>query len=149
VFFITSGAHEDYHMPQDDADRIHYEGSMQIVVFAYDLVMDIANRESPLTFQEAGPKEPPRYGRGFKVTLGIMPDFTATENTGLRVDAVRRGGPADRGGMLKGDVIVGLNGKTVTNIYDYMARLKELETGQVAAVEVIRNGEKQFLLIQL
>lgn len=149
VFFITSGAHEDYHMPQDDADRIHYDGTRQIVSFAYELVMEIANRDAPLTFQEAGPKEPPRYGRGFKVTLGIMPDFTSTGNTGLRVDAVRKGGPADRGGMLKGDIIVGLNGKTVTNIYDYMARLRELESGQVAAVEVIRGGERQFLLIQL
>ena len=111
--------------------------------------MEIDGRDASLTFQEAGPKEPPRYGRGFKVTLGIMPDFTSTENNGLRVDAVRKGGPADRGGMLKGDVIVGLNGKTVTNIYDYMARLRDLEAGQAAAVEIIRNGERQFLLIQL
>ncbi|HOW24342.1 MAG TPA: M20/M25/M40 family metallo-hydrolase [Bacteroidales bacterium] len=149
VFFITSGAHEDYHLPQDDADRIRYEECRQIVSFAYDLVMEIDGRDASLTFQEAGPKEPPRYGRGFKVTLGIMPDFTSTENNGLRVDAVRKGGPADRGGMLKGDVIVGLNGKTVTNIYDYMARLRDLEAGQAAAVEIIRNGERQFLLIQL
>jgi hypothetical protein len=149
VFFITSGAHEDYHMPQDDADLIHYEGTKQIVMFAYDLVTGIDNRDSFLTFQVAGPKEAPRSGRGFKVTLGIMPDFTSTDNNGLRVDAVRKGGPADQGGMLKGDVIVGLNGKTVTNIYDYMARLKELEAGQVAAVEIIRDGNKQILLVQL
>ncbi len=149
VFFITSGAHEDYHMPQDDADRIQYDGEKQIVTFAYDLVIMIADRESPLTFQEAGPKEQPRIRQGFKVTLGIMPDFSSADNKGLRVDAVRKEGPADRGGMLKGDIIVGLNGKTVTNIYDYMARLKELETGQVAVVEVIRDGVKQFLLVQL
>lgn len=149
VFFITSGAHEDYHLPLDDADRIQYDGARRIVSFAYELVMEIANRDASLTFQEAGPKEPPRYGRGFKVTLGIMPDFTSAGNNGLRVDAVRKSGPADRGGMLKGDIIVGLNGKTVTNIYDYMARLKELEAGQVTDVEIIRNGEKQFLLIQL
>jgi S1-C subfamily serine protease len=65
------------------------------------------------------------------------------------VDAVRKGGPAEAGGMLKGDVIIGLNGKSVTNIYDYMARLKELETGQTVSVEVIRNGEQQVLIVQL
>jgi aminopeptidase-like protein len=149
VFFITSGAHEDYHMPQDDADRLLYEGCAQIVDFAYDLVMVLANRNQPLTFQEAGPKERPRSGRGFKVTLGIMPDFASADNTGLRVDAVRKGGPAEAGGMLEGDVIIGLNGKSVTNIYDYMARLKELETGQTVSVEVIRNGEQQVLIVQL
>ncbi|HNS16830.1 MAG TPA: M20/M25/M40 family metallo-hydrolase [Bacteroidales bacterium] len=149
VFFITSGAHDDYHMPQDDADRIHYEGIQQIVSFMFDLVTVIADRESPLTFQEAGPKEPPRSGRGFKVTLGILPDFASTDNTGLRVDAVRKGGPADQGGMKKGDKIVALQGKAVTNIYDYMARLKELEAGQAAAVEVLRDGIRLVLLIQL
>ncbi|MBP6977291.1 MAG: M20/M25/M40 family metallo-hydrolase [Bacteroidales bacterium] len=149
VFFITSGAHDDYHMPEDDADRIHYAGIQQIVAFLYDLMMVMDERESALTFQEAGPKEPPRSGRGFKVTLGILPDFASTDNTGLRIDAVRKGGPADQGGLLKGDRIVALNGKTVTNIYDYMARLKELETGQVAAVEVIREGIRLILLVQL
>lgn len=149
VFFISSGAHDDYHMPQDDVHLLDYESMARIVGFTYDLILEIANREDALTFQEAGPREAPRSGRGYKVVLGIMPDFTSSDNNGLRVDAVRKEGPADRSGMLKGDVIVGLNGKTVTNIYDYMARLNELETGQTTAVEVVRDGVRLILLVQL
>jgi len=67
----------------------------------------------------------------------------------LGVDAVREGGPGARGGMLKGDRIVALDGKTVTNIYDYMTRLKELKPGQTITVDVIRNEEKVVLIIQL
>lgn len=149
VFFISSGAHDDYHKPGDDAHLLDYESMARIVDFAYDLVLEIASREESLTFQEAGPREVPRSGRGYKVVLGIMPDFTSSDNNGLRVDAVRKDGPADRGGMLKGDIIVGLNGKTVTNIYDYMARLNELETDQTTAVEVVRDGVRLILLVQL
>jgi len=150
VFFITTGAHEDYHTPVDDSDRINYQGSKDVCDFSYELILEIANRENALAFQEAGPKERPGGGRsGFKVVLGIMPDFASQENNGLGVDAVREGGPGARGGMLKGDRIVALDGKTVTNIYDYMTRLKELKSGQTITVDVIRNEEKVVLIIQL
>jgi len=86
---------------------------------------------------------------GLKVTLGIMPDFTSSESDGLGVDGIRPGGPAAGGDMKKGDVIVAINGEEVTNIYDYMHRLKKLELGQMITVDVIRNGEKEVLLIQL
>jgi len=62
---------------------------------------------------------------------------------------VRADGPAYRGGMLKGDRIVALNGKEVTNIYDYMSRLKELKPGELITVDVIRNEEKVVLIVQL
>jgi len=150
VFFITTGAHEDYHTPFDDTDRINYKGSVSVAKFAYDLLIEVANRDDALTFQEAGPKERPGGGRrGFKVVLGIMPDFASQESNGLGVDAVRPDGPAYRGGMLKGDRIVALNGKTVTNIYDYMIRLKELKPGDLITVDVIRNEEIQVLIVQL
>jgi len=37
----------------------------------------------------------------------------------------------------------------VGNIYDYMARLKKLEPGQIITVDVTRNGEKLVLIVQL
>ena len=110
--------------------------------------MDVANRDEALTYQEAGAKT--RSTRmNFKVTLGIVPDFTSSENNGLGVGGVRPDGPADKGGMQKGDRIVALDGMEVTNIYDYMARLKKLETGQIITVDVIRDEEKIVLLVQL
>ena len=85
----------------------------------------------------------------FKVTLGIMPDFAATEVKGLGVGGVRKDGPAEKGGMLKGDVIVALDGKPVNDIYDYMNRLKKLEPGQTATVDIMRDGKRKVLLVQL
>lgn len=149
VFFVTSGAHDDYHTPYDDTDKLNFYGSAMIVDFTGDLLLELANREENLTFQEAGPKDRPQGRRGFKVTLGIMPDFASSENNGLGVDAVRPDGPAYKGGMKKGDRIVALNGQEVTNIYDYMHRLKELKAGEIITVDVIRNDEKVVLIVHL
>jgi len=149
VFFISTGAHGDYHTPYDNVEAINALGEVMVVKFAEKLVKELANRDDMLTFQEAGPKTRARHGYNFKVTFGIMPDFTSTENDGLRVDAVRGDGPAFAGGMEKGDKIVAIDGKSVGNIYDYMGRLKNLEAGQIVTVDVIRNGKVEVLLIQL
>lgn len=150
VFFITTGAHEDYHTPDDDWDKINYQGEKDLLLICKQLVVTLANRPEPLTFQEAGPKEQQgRAGYRFKVTLGIMPDFTSSTDGGLGVGGVKKDGPAFKGGMLKGDIITALDGLQVNDIYDYMNRLKKLQPGQVISVDVLRNGEKIVLIIQL
>ncbi|MFP4471189.1 MAG: M20/M25/M40 family metallo-hydrolase [Bacteroidales bacterium] len=149
VFFISTGAHEDYHTPKDRVEFINAWGQVEVLKFAQSLVEELANRDDRLTFQEAGPKNRARQGYNFKVTLGIMPDFTSSENDGLGVDGVRPDGPADMGGLEKGDKIVAIDGKPITNIYDYMGRLKKLEAGQTIAVDVMRNEKKKVLIIQL
>lgn len=149
VFYFTSGAHEDYHTPADDAEKINYPGTVSILDMVYDLALELSGRNQALTFREAGARQGVRYGRGLKVTLGIVPDMVSSDNTGLGVDGVRKGGPAEKAGIRKGDKIVSLDGQAVTNIYDYMTRLGKLKPGQVTSVEVIREGKKQVLIVQL
>lgn len=149
VFFISTGAHQDYHTPQDDVAFINFEGQKSISDFSFELIMDVANRDERLTYQEAGSKSRSEQGFRFKVTLGIVPDFTSSENDGLGVGGVSPDGPADKAGMLKGDVIVAMDGMEVASIYDYMARLKKFEAGQIITVDVIRDGKKVVLLVQL
>jgi len=149
VLFFTTGAHEDYHTPMDKAGKIDYDSEAEIAKMADQLIFILATMNKPLTFKEAGPKAQPESGRRLKVTLGIVPDFASTDKNGLGVDGVRKDGPADRGGIKKGDLIVAMNGQPVTNIYDYMSRLQKLKHGQTVIVEVIRSGKKEVLLIQL
>lgn len=149
VFFITTSAHYDYHTPFDDVDRLNIPGQQRVCEFVYDLMVRLVASEERLGFQESGPKSGSTAGRRFKVSLGIVPDFSSTENKGVGVDNVRKGGPADMGKMLKGDFIVGLDGKPVNNIYEYMDRLKTLKAGQTVNVDIIRNGKPEVLIIQL
>lgn len=150
VLFFSTGAHADYHTPYDDADRINYEGEKEILDYAFQLVVELASRGEALAFQESGPKQKQaRYGRGLKVKFGIMPDFTSTANDGLGVGGVTAGGPASKANMKKGDKIVAIDGKAVTNIYDYMNRLKKLKPGQTISVDIIRDGEQKVLILVL
>jgi aminopeptidase YwaD len=149
VLYFNTGAHQDYHTPEDDADRINYEGMADIISYAYGIISQVAGSDMHFAYKEAGPKEKVSHGYGLKVRMGIMPDFVNTEIKGVSVGAVTKGGPADHGGLLKGDVIVALNGKTVENIYEYMDRMKTFSPGQTISVDILRGDKKQVFLIQL
>lgn len=149
VLMFFTGIHQDYHTPADDADLLNYEGEKRVADFTYDIIVDVANREEAMAFQEAGPKERNTTRRSFKVTLGIMPDVAGAEKRGLRVDAVMPDRPAQHAGMQKGDIIVAMEGKPVKDVYEYMHRLSEFQVGQRISVEVLRGEEHVILIVEL
>lgn len=61
--------------------------------------------------------------------------------TGLMVIGTEKGGPADLGGLMQGDVIVGLLGQAIAEIDDLQAALGPETVGQAAAVKIVRGGE--------
>lgn len=149
VIFVSTGAHMDYHTPDDDIDKIDFDGMTEVSKYISDISLELSKRDSALHFQEAGPRTATSARQRFKVTLGIMPDFVSSENIGLKVDFVTPGKPAHAGGMLKGDIITALNGMSVKNIYEYMACLGKLKAGETITVEILRNKKKEVLLVQL
>jgi aminopeptidase YwaD len=149
VLYFSTGAHLDYHTPADTPDKLDYNNMAEIAKEVSDIVLDIADAPKPLTYKEAGPKTTDTGRRKLKVTLGIMPDVSGTENNGLRVDFATPGKPAQLAGITKGDRIVGINGLPVTNIYDYMTRLQTLKPGQTVSVELLRGDKKIIVLVQL
>ena len=150
VLFFSTGAHLDYHTPSDTYDKINYEGMVTISAIIFNIAENMANSSGRLKFRESGPKvETGRPTRRKGITLGIMPDFAGNIKNGLRADFVTPGKPAALGGMKKGDIITSINGKTVNNIQDYMFRMGQLKHGQTISVEVLRNGKKEVLLVQL
>lgn len=150
VFYFNTGVHTDYHTPADDTELLDFDNEKRVGDFAAIVIRDVDNLPKALTFKESGSRDQAgRGGRRLKVTLGIMPDFAGTEKRGLRIDGVTKDGPADRGGMKKGDIITSVNGMSVGNIYEYMSRLSKLKHGMTVNVEVIRNEKTEILLIQL
>ena len=149
VIYISTGAHPDYHTPQDDAELINFEGAQKVMDYSAALVDDVVNRTEKLTYQEAGSKFQRSRGGRFKVTLGVMPDFAGVEKRGMRVDAVSKGKPAYAAGMKKGDIIIAIDGKKVGNIYEYMDRLQKLEAGATISVDILRDEKPTVLIVQL
>ena len=62
--------------------------------------------------------------------------------TGVRIERVERGSPADQGGLRPGDIIVAYGDSPVRGIDDLQARLTDREVGAVVTVTVIRGVER-------
>jgi hypothetical protein len=151
VLFFTTGADaENYHKPSDTWEKINYKGMITVSDFIFRLASGLACDTDRLLFRESGPKtDAGRVYRRRGPTLGIMPDFQGIVKNGLRADLVTPGKPAALGGMKKGDIIVAIEGKPINNIEDYMYRMSQLKRGQKISVDIMRNNNKQVLIIQL
>ncbi len=62
---------------------------------------------------------------------------------GIFVQKVEPGGPAEKGGLQPGDVIVALNGKPVTRGQELMDQVADSAVGQTMKITVMRDGKKQ------
>jgi aminopeptidase YwaD len=149
VIYFTTGVHDQYHTPKDTYDRINVSGEQLIIENAALLINEAANRNKKLTYQESGPKQGNQNRTDLKVTLGIIPDFAGSEKEGMRIDGVTPGKPATKAGLIKGDIIVAIDGKKVGSIYDYMARMKAYSPGDIITVDVMRGTEKKVFLVTL
>jgi aminopeptidase YwaD len=150
VLFVTTGAHTDYHTPEDDVEFINIPGMVAISDYVTEIAGFIDSTNVALEFKEAGPKVQYSGRQGRRIAMGIMPDFTDNdENPGMRVDFVTPGKPAHIGGMQKGDIIMAIEGKAVNGIYDYMYRLSKFKKGQVIVVSVKREDNTLDLLVKL
>ena len=139
VLFFFTGVHSDYHKPTDDADKINYNGELMVVKYIYT-VIEAANKKGKLSFSKT--REIQSMGKSsFKVTLGIMPDYTYS-GSGVRVDGVSEGKTAQKVGIKAGDVITQLGDIKFTDVQSYMGALGKFNKGDATKVKVKRGNEE-------
>jgi len=149
VLFFFTGTHEDYHKPSDDVEKIDSDAEEKIIRFAEAVLRNIDSRPEKIAYSRVSEPSGGRPARGFRVTLGVVPDFSAGDVKGMPISDVVDGGPASEAGLKGGDIIVSLGGKDITNIYDYMYILGELKPGQTVDVVVMRRDERITLTVTL
>ena len=138
VLFFFTGQHRDYHRPSDDAERINYDGELHIINYINSLITNVNKQNKKLAFTKT--RETQVSMAPFKVTLGIMPDYTFS-GTGVRADGVTDGRPASKAGLKAGDVIIKLGETVVTSMDTYMQALNKLNKGDKAKVNYKRGNE--------
>ena len=92
--------------------------------------------------KEAKPEpvaEEPEAPQG-RPALGFMPDYESGD-AGVRVTALRPGGPAETAGLREGDVIVKIGDQEVGDVGSYMEILGNLAIGKKIEVTVKRGEE--------
>ena len=143
VLFFFTGFHSEYHTPDDTWKLINLKGEKDILDLVYDITFHLSQIPERPEFTEAGPKEG-RIQRNikFRVTFGIVPSYGSTKK-GLEVDGISKAdGPAAKAGIVKGDVIKSIDGKSINDIYEFMDRLEKLEPGMTIKVLIDRNGSE-------
>lgn len=145
VLFFFTGSHKDYHKASDDAEKINYEGEAKVLNYIYGIVskMDKMGTKPPFT-----PTKQSSAGKvSFKVTLGIMPDYTYQDG-GVRVDGVSEGKPAQLAGIKEGDIITRLGEFEVKGMQSYMEALGKFTPGNSTEVTIDRAGKTLILPLQ-
>ena len=136
-----TGAHEDYHMPSDTADKVNYEKAAQISKFMGLVARSLATtHEVPDYIAMEAPKNQGTR-TGLRVYLGTIPDYAQGDIKGVKLSGVSPVGPAAKAGVQAGDIIIKLGNKDIQNIYDYTYIMGELKIGVETTIVVQRNGE--------
>jgi S1-C subfamily serine protease len=115
------------------------------VHYIYSLI-EKENKGNKLAFTKTRETQTTTSSR-FSVTLGIMPDYTFA-GTGVRVDGVSDGRPAQKAGLVTGDVILRLGDFNVTSLENYMEALGKFKKGDTAIVKFKRGSETMEKQVQ-
>ena len=138
---LFTGSHEDYHRPTDDAETVNYADLERIARYGAAVAGRLANEPEPPDFIKAEQTGQQGGQLAIRIFTGTIPDYSAEVN-GLRLSGVMSGGPAEKAGLLEGDIIVRLAGQSIANIYDYTYALDILKVGQTASVVFMRDAER-------
>ncbi len=139
VLFMFTGLHTDYHKPSDDANKINYKGEAQVMKYVYNIVRRMEAEPKPVF---TATKQSTVGKVRFKVTLGIMPDYSFQEE-GVKVDGVTDGRPASKAGIKTGDVITQLGDIKIKGMQSYMEALSKFAEGDKTEVTV-KRGDKEL-----
>jgi serine protease DegQ len=87
-----------------------------------------------------------RVARGY---LGVATEPPPRGTRGALISAVQRGGPADRGGLAPGDIVVRLGEREIREPSDLMGATLELEPGQRVPIVIQRDGRRETKEVEL
>jgi serine protease Do len=110
-----------------------------------DVAMDVANQL----------KSEGRVNRGWlgvviqEVNRDLAESFGLERPAGALVAQVLEGGPAAKGGLQVGDVILSLDGEPIIMSADLPHRVGRLKPGSKAKLEVVRDGTRQILTVTI
>ncbi len=149
VLHFFTGLHADYHRPSDDVEKINFAGIRRIALMASDVVLELAQREKPLTkrtgsnelenlllgdlFGETRPAKP-------RASLGVRIEDVKEPVEGIKVIEVMEGSAAADAQLQLEDIIQTANGKKIVSIRELQAMVRAAKPGDELKLD-IRRGE--------
>jgi hypothetical protein len=148
---LFSGLHSDYHKPSDDSERFEADGAAKVAQLTLDLVRRIS-AERAFAFVEPPAPAAQQPGReragGFRVWFGTVPEYSY-DGVGLLLSGTSPGSPAEKAGMLAGDVLVQVGDIEIGTIQDFVYALQTYKPGDVVLARFLRDGVREEVRVTL
>ena len=147
-----SGTHTDYHKPSDDVERFEADGAARTTALALDLIARIG-AESELPYAEVEREDSTSGQRrqrstSWNVTFGSVPSYD-WDGEGLLINGTSAGSPAERAGLLGGDILMGVGDIEIGDIYDFVYALGVHKPGDVVEVLYLRGEKEERVMLTL
>jgi S1-C subfamily serine protease len=82
-----------------------------------------------------------------EITPGLADSFKLGEAKGAIIAGVLKNGPADKGGVRPGDVLVAIEGKSVADTRGMLDLVAALQPGASAKLKLVRQGKEIELAV--
>ncbi len=152
VLFIFGGPYRQYNTPQDTWDTLDYPAMARVADYSERLARSLVTLEDDLTWvmvDDPALRETEETGEGNRSTwLGTLPDFTE-DIEGYKLAGVFEGSPASRGGLQKGDILILLAGRPVTDLPTFTRALRANNPGDLVEITVLREGTRLNFTVAL
>lgn len=146
---LFSGANPDFHRPSDTFDKIDGAGLIKIARVMKEAIEYLSSRPDQLsTTLKTKQKKDAKSARpsARKVGIGTIPDFAYTEK-GMRISGTIPGSPAEKAGLLAGDVIYWIGKNYVEDIRVFSGLLRKLKPGIPVSLTLLRGDQEMTLSI--
>ena len=140
ILSAFTGSHRDYHTPRDTPEKLNYRDASRIARLMGLITRSLAIADQPPKFVKQASKPKQALRGGLRAYLGTVPSY-GDDVVGVLLDDTTEGAPAHKAGVRKGDIIIGLSGEKIENIYDYTAILDTLKIGRETAIKVRRGDD--------
>ena len=148
LHFFT-GVHSDYHKPSDDLAGFEAEGTAKVTALCVQLIERIGAAPRLAWVEPPAPEQGGmRVGTPMRVWFGTVPDYSF-EGPGLLLSGTSAGSPAEKAGMLAGDVLVKVGEIEIGTIQDFMYALQSYKAGDVVLAVYLRDGVRESVRVTL
>ena len=146
ILSAFTGSHRDYHTPRDTPEKLNYRDAARIARLMGLITRSLAITEDAPKFVKQASKPKQALRGGLRAYLGTVPSY-GDDVVGVLLDDTTVDAPAHSAGVRKGDIIIGLDGTKIENIYDYTAVLDTIKIGRETTIKVLRGDEELELKI--
>ncbi len=150
VLFFCTGMNPNYHTPKDTAENMNPAGEAEILKLVYLTAAKISSSDERPVFT-SGKKSGGIPGREeSRAAIGIIPD-PAYKGRGVRVLQVLDDRPAQKAGIVAGDVILKLGDLDIRNLRGLVDALSKIgQDDRESKLKILvkrKNAEMEFVVV--